>query len=289
MMADTTISTSEFKLLRDLIEKLCGISMGDEKAYLIETRLARLLAENGCQDFGAFYHLVANDPSFQLREKIVDAMTTNETLWFRDTHPFVILREKLLPSLAQELANGSRFRIRIWSGACSTGQEPYSIAITIQEFCRTNPTVKPDQFEILATDISPSALMLAKMGRYDQAAISRGLPEQLRERYFHQDGNTWVVNDAIKQMVIFQKFNLKNAMDPLGHFDIVFLRYVAIYFSEPFKRQIYRGIADRLTSGGHLVISAVESLHGISDDFMQLIHENGSYYQCAISEDAIGG
>lgn len=275
-----TISTSEFKLLRDLIEKLCGISLGNEKVYLIETRLAGLLAENGCNDFGSFYRLVSSDPSPRLRDKLVDAMTTNETLWFRDTHPFSILREKLLPPLGDELRSGNRNRIRIWSGACSTGQEPYSIAMEILEYCRVTPGVRPDQFEILATDISPSALMVAKLGRYDQSAIGRGLPDLHRDRYFHQEGAVWVINDEVKQLVTLKKFNLQDPLDPLGHFDIVTLRYVAIYFSDAFKQQIYQGVARLLAPSGHLIISAVESLRGISDDFVQLSHGGGTYYQC---------
>ena len=278
-----TISINEFKLLRDLIEKWCGIALGDEKAYLIETRLAGLLAENGCADFGSFYRLVAHDPNPQLRDKIVDAMTTNETLWFRDTHPFLILREKLLPKLAEDLLSGNRFRIRIWSGASSTGQEAYSIAMSIHEFCNANPGVRPDQFEILATDISPSALMLAKLGRYDNAAVSRGLPENLRTRYFRQDGNVWVAGDDLKRLVTLRKFNLQDSMEPLGRFDIVFMRYVTIYFSEPFKQQIYKGVARLLAPEGNLIISAVESLRGISEDFTQQSHAGGSYYRCSLT------
>lgn len=277
------ISINEFKLLRDLIEKLSGICLGDEKVYLIETRLAGLLAECGCEDYGSFYRLVANDPSSRIRDKIVDAMTTNETLWFRDNHPFAILREKLLPALGEGLAVGNRFRIRIWSGACSTGQEPYSIAMTIHEHCRANPSLRPDQFEILATDISPSALLLAKAGRYDQAAIARGLAEPMRDRYFHRDGNVWVVNDEVKRLVTFRKFNLQDPMEPLGHFDVVFMRYVAIYFADAFKQLIFKGVARLLAPEGHLVISAVESLRGISEDFRQLSHGGGSYYQCQLS------
>jgi len=274
------ITANEFKLLRDLIEQSCGIALGDEKAYLIETRLVGLMTENGCEDYGSFYRLVARDPENRLRDKIVDAMTTNETLWFRDSHPFTILKEKLLPPLAQELLGGNRFRIRIWSGASSTGQEAYSIAMTIQEYCRANPGLRPDQFEILASDISPSALFLAKGGRYDEATLGRGLSPERREKFFHPEGRVWVVNDDIKRMVTFRKFNLQDAMDPLGHFDIVFLRYVCIYFSDPFKRQIYQGIARLLAPDGHLIISAVESLRGITDAFVQLGHAGGSYYRC---------
>jgi len=274
------ITPNEFKLLRDLIEQSCGIALGEEKAYLIETRLVGLMAENGCEDYGSFYRLVARDPDNRLRDKIVDAMTTNETLWFRDLHPFLILRDKLLPPLAAELKAGNRFRIRIWSGASSTGQEAYSIAMTIHEFCRENPALRPDQFEIMGSDISPSALFLAKAGRYDEASLARGLGTERRDRFFHPDGRVWVVNDELKRMVTFRKFNLQDSMEPLGHFDIIFLRYVCIYFSDPFKRQIYQGIASLLAPEGHLVISAVESLRGITEQFVQLNHAGGSYYRC---------
>ena len=210
-------------------------------------------------------------------------MTTNETLWFRDGHPFAILREKLLPPLGEDLRAGNRFRIRIWSGASSTGQEAYSIAMTIHEFCQANPGLRPEQFEIMASDISPSALFLAKAGRYDEAALSRGLGLDRRDRFFHPDGKVWVVNDEVKRLVTFRKFNLQDAMEPLGHFDIVFLRYVCIYFSDPFKRTIYQEIAKLLAPDGHLIISAVESLRGISDAFTQLAHAGGSYYRCQTS------
>jgi chemotaxis protein methyltransferase CheR len=273
------ISAAEFRLLRDLIERLCGIALGEEKAYLIETRLAGLLVEHGCQDFGAFYRLVASDPNPQLKERIVDAMTTNETLWFRDGHPFVILKEKLLPALAARLRDGSRFRVRLWSAACSTGQEPYSLAMSVLEFCRLNPGVRPEQFEILATDISPSALFMAKAGRYDQAAVNRGLPDALRDRYFRPEGHVWVAGDDLKRLITFRKFNLLEPLEPLGAFDIVFMRYVAIYFSDAFKQRIYGNVANLLAPSGHLLISAVESLRGISDAFVQLGHANGAYYE----------
>ena len=274
-----SITLNEFKLLRDLIEKSCGIALGEEKAYLIETRLVGLMTENGCDDYGAFYRLVAGDANHLLRDKIVDAMTTNETLWFRDGHPFTILREKLLPPLGAELRAGNRFRIRIWSGASSTGQEAYSIAMTIHEFCAANPGLRPEQFEIMASDISPSALFLAKGGRYDEASLNRGLGAERRDRFFHQDGKVWVVNDEVKRLVTFRKFNLQDPMEPLGHFDIVFLRYVCIYFSDALKRQIYQEISKLLAPDGHLLISAVESLRGISDAFVQLGHAGGSYYR----------
>lgn len=278
-MSPESITTVEFKLLRDFIEEHCGISLGEEKAYLVETRLAGLMVQYGCPDFGSFYRLAKNDPSPALREKVIDAMTTNETLWFRDAHPFVILREKLLPPLAAEILQGSRFRIRIWSAACSTGQEPYSIAMAIHEFCRTTPGITPAHFEILATDISPSALMLAKAGRYDENALRRGLPDNLRASYFLPDGQVWSVKQDLRNLVTFRKFNLQDPLDPLGRFDIVFCRYVTIYFAEEFKRRIFEGLARLLAPEGHLFVSAVESLRGIADQFLPLTHAGGLYYQ----------
>jgi chemotaxis protein methyltransferase CheR len=275
-----TITSTEFKLLRDYIQEHCGICLGEEKAYLIETRLAGLMVQHGCPDFGSFYRLAKNDPSPQLREKVIDAMTTNETLWFRDSHPFVTLKEKLLPALAQDIRSGSRFRVRIWSAACSTGQEPYSIAMVIHEFCRTNPGIQPSQFEILASDISPSALFLAKAGRYDENALRRGLPDELRQRYFTQDGTVWKVNEEVRSLVTFRKFNLQDSMEPLGHFDIVFCRYVTIYFAEEFKRRIFQGIAGLLWPNGHLLVSAVESLRGVANQFLPQTSNGGLYYTC---------
>ncbi len=276
-----TITVDEFNLLRTYIEQHCGIALGEEKAYLVETRLAGLLAETGCADFGAFHRLASADGSTALRDRIVDAMTTNETLWFRDQHPYTILRERLLPPLAEEIRQGSRFRIRIWSAASSTGQEPYSIAMAILEFCRVNPGIRPEHFEILATDISPSALFLAKAGRYDSAAMARGMPDALRELYFDPAGPVWAVKEEVKRMVSFRRFNLQDPIEPLGKMDIVFCRYVAIYFSESFKRRIYAGIARILAPSGHLIISAVESLRSLTDEFEALSHANGTYYRYA--------
>jgi chemotaxis protein methyltransferase CheR len=279
-MSPEPITANEFKLLRDFIQEHCGISLGDEKAYLVETRLAGLMVQHACADFGAFYRLAKNDPSPALREKIIDAMTTNETLWFRDTHPFVILNEKLLPPLAEEILRGTRFRIRIWSAACSTGQEPYSLAMAIHEFCRTHPGIQPSHFEILASDISPSVLFLAKAGRYDENAVRRGLPDDMRARYFTSDGAVWKVNEEVKSLVTFRKFNLQDSMEPLGRFDIIFCRYVTIYFAEDFKRRIFDGLARLLAPSGHLLVSAVESLRGIASQFLPQTHAGGLYYQC---------
>lgn len=285
-MGPEGISDVVSRLLRDYIEQQCGIALAEDKTYLLETRLAGLLAETGCADFGAFHRLVSGGTRPELKEKIVDAMTTNETLWFRDTHPFVILRERLLPELGELIKAARRFRIRIWSAACSTGQEPYSIAMEVLDYCRRNPGVTPEHFEILATDISPSALFLARNARYDSAALARGLPEEMKTRYFTPHGQVWSLNDEVKRMVTLRKFNLQEPIAPLGHFDIVFCRYVTIYFAEAFKRRVYEGLASILGPDGYLIISAVENLGGMTDTFQSVLHGGGTYYQCTAKRGA---
>ncbi len=282
-MGREAISEVEFRLLRDYIEEQCGIALSEDKAYLVETRLAGLLAETGSTDFGSFYRLAASGARPDLKDRIVDAMTTNETLWVRDGHPFRILRERLLPELGEHLRAGRRFRIRIWSAASSTGQEPYSIAMEVLEHCRRTPGLNPEQFEILATDISPSALFLARAARYDSSAIGRGLPEEMKARYFTQAGPVWSLNEEVKRMVTLRRFNLQDPLASLGRFDIVFCRYVTIYFADAFKKRTYEGIAELLAPEGFLIISAVENLGGLSGAYQNLSHGGGTYYQCRLN------
>lgn len=274
------VSSEDFRRLRDYIEEHCGIALGEEKAYLIETRLTKLMVENGCDDFGQFYNVIKRAGNGPLRDKIVDAMTTNETLWFRDGHPYDILREKLLPDLVAEMRAGKRNKIRIWSAASSTGQEPYSLAITVREFCRTNSSLRPEQVEIQGTDISPSALFIAMGGRYDPIAMRRGMTPEIEQRYFKQDGRVSLIDDSVKKMVTFKKFNLQDSPVGMGHFDIVFLRYVAIYFSDDLKRKVFNNLAQVLRPKGFLFLGGVESLRGYSDAFTLLTQGRGTYYQC---------
>ena len=273
------ITAGEFKLLQAYIAEHCGIALGVEKSYLVDMRLGELLKETACLDFRALYRLAANDTSNQLRSRIIDAMTTNETLWFRDGHPFTILKEKLIPQVAEQLRSGALSRIRIWSAPCSTGQEPYSIAMAARDWCRTERGLRPEHVEVLASDISPTALAIARAGRYDESSSKRGLPEEFRKRYFRHDGQTQVVDDEIKRMVTFRQFNLKDSPDTLGRFDIIFCRYVAIYFSDDFRRILYRGMARALEPGGYLLISAIENLREVCADFEPLEHASGIYYR----------
>lgn len=273
------IETREFELLRDYIEKHCGIHLDESKAYLIENRLLTMMIENGCRSYSEFYTKALNDQTHTLRDKIIDAMTTNETLWFRDISPYKILQFQLLPAFLKEIISGAKKTIRIWSAACSTGQEPYSIAMIVHEFSRTNPVFHPSKVEIVATDISPTVLFLAKAARYDTLSISRGLSDDLRNRYFEQNGKVWILKDMIKNMVNFKKLNLQEDFTSLGHFDIVFIRNVLIYFSDEFKKDLLDRIASRLRPDGYLMVGASESVSNYSTIFTMLTHERALYYK----------
>jgi chemotaxis protein methyltransferase CheR len=267
--------------MRDFIEEQCGICLYEEKAYLLESRLANFIKQYKCRDFSDFYCIVKGWAIKDLKSKLIDSITTNETLWFRDTYPYAILEEKIMPSFAQAVKEGKKNKIRIWSAACSTGQEPYSLAITLHNYCIGQNVISKDMVQITATDISDNALAKAKAGQYDSMAMSRGVTKDHLNKYFTKSSPTsYAVNKNIKDMVKFQKFNLQDnpvVLEP--NFDVVFLRYVGIYFSDAFKKDLYSKLARLLSPKGFLVIGSVESLHGLSEDFNTFSHAGGTYYQ----------
>ncbi|MDY6972288.1 MAG: protein-glutamate O-methyltransferase CheR [Thermodesulfobacteriota bacterium] len=268
----------EFRYIRDYIEGNCGISLTDEKMYLVETRLTTLMAETGCRSFIELCNKAVADSTHRLRDKIVEAMTTNETFWFRDEGPFSILEEVVFGELAAEIQSGKRSRIRIWCAACSTGQEPYSIAMAALEFAQKQRSLNPEHVEILGTDISSTVVYLAMAGRYDRLAISRGLPESIRDRYFEQDGNVWCISNDVKKMVKYEKMNLQESFSHLGKQDIIFCRNVLIYFSNEFKMDVLRRMAQLLSPNGYLFLGASEAIMNCGSRFRVLRHARGLYY-----------
>ena len=276
---DPKLQPEEFALIRRWVEEISGISVDDRKTYLIENRLGGLVTEHRCSSFGEFYQKFKNSCPPALRDRIIDQMTTNETLWFRDLHPFTILREILLPLYCQEIAAGKRRSIRIWSSACSTGQEPYSLAILLLEAMRTNNHLKRTVIDIIASDISDSALAQARSGSYDNIAVNRGLPPEYRKRYFTDEARLWHLTSEVKKMVRFEKFNLQDPFSKLGSFDIIFCRNVAIYFSESFKRELFAKYARILVKGGILFLGSSESISLYSNDYDMLEHNRGIYYR----------
>ena len=266
------LSGNEFELLKGFIEKHCGIHLDPGKEYLIETRLTDIAIENECKSFFEFYQKAQADTTSKLRNRIVDAMTTNETYFFRDDNLWNYMREVAVPELLRKAATGP---VRVWSAAASTGQEAYSIAMLFDELARAQGTPSLSRnLEIVGTDISSAALFLAISGRYDMLAIRRGLSDDRRKRYFSESGSVWVLSDEIKSRAKFRRFNLMDSLAPLGNFDLVLCRYVAIYFQEDFKKDLFKRIAGALNPGCPLLLGATETLRGLSDEFDPVVYKN---------------
>jgi chemotaxis protein methyltransferase CheR len=209
-------------------------------------------------------------------------MTTNETSWFRDKAPYECFKKFFLPDFAKQMKEKGKTQIRIWSAACSTGQEPYSISMLCHEYARMGfggKELAQGGLKILASDISPSVLFLAKNGRYDGLSMSRGMPDELKQQYFEESGRVFVLKDQVKQMVDFQQVNLMNSFDPLGKFDLILLRNVAIYFSKEVKIELFKKLAKALNPGGYLLVGASESLIGYSHDFDARLEHDYNFYQ----------
>jgi len=253
------ITPQEYEAFKTFLQDACGILLGDNKQYLVKSRLRRIMEENKLSTLGDLLERVKRTGRSSLKEVVIDAMTTNETLWFRDNHPFRILQEKLLPEFGDRKSAQS---LRIWSAACSTGQEPYSVAMIIEEFRRQRPGRLRD-VKITATDISKSVLEVARRGEYEMIAIGRGLSPERQKQFFTPAMNgSWQIRPQIKNMVEFRELNLLERY-MLGKFDIVMCRNVLIYFSAELKKDILTRIHATLNLGGYLILGASESLNGL--------------------------
>ncbi|MBF0348864.1 MAG: protein-glutamate O-methyltransferase CheR [Magnetococcales bacterium] len=271
------ISKEEFQLIRKFLHDHSGILVNEGKEYLIENRLTVLLVQNGCENFLELHEKLKKDTG-PLRNKVIDAMTTNETLWFRDASFATAVSETVIPHLVAKAATQS---VRIWSAACSTGQEPYSIAMLLSEALGKMGVKAPPmaKFKILGTDISPSAIMIAKTARYSQLAISRGMKPELLEKYFTKNGMVHEVKPEIRSLVEYKQFNLKDDFSQHGQFDFVMCRNVLIYFSEELKKEIYLKIHRGLVKDGWMAIGASESPRGYTDAFEQVIIKGAALFR----------
>ncbi|CAD5108558.1 protein-glutamate O-methyltransferase CheR [Pseudomonas carbonaria] len=266
-----------FDQFRAFLEKACGILLGSNKQYLVSSRLNKLMEQNGIRSLGELVQRMETMPRSGLREQVVDAMTTNETLWFRDTYPFEVLKSRVLPELLKETPNQ---RLRIWSAASSSGQEPYSISMAIDEFERSNPGMLRGGVQILGTDLSSSMLQACRTAEYDSLAIGRGLSQDRLQRYFDNKApGRWAVKPAIRNRVEFRALNLLDSYAVLGKFDIVFCRNVLIYFSADVKRDILLRIHATLRPGGYLFLGASEALNGLPDHYQMVQCSPGIIYK----------
>ncbi|WP_457571375.1 CheR family methyltransferase [Desulfovulcanus sp.] len=275
------ITPEEVKLLAQYIYNISGIYLDQSKAYLLETRLKGLLEQQGLRSYMELYKKAKSDPTKRLEKAIIDAVTTKETLFFRDNTPFELLKHKILPDLIDRRSRGRlKFmpvKIRIWSAACSTGQEVYSIAIAVKEVI---PDLDKYQIYILGSDISDEAIARASYGKYNKFEIERGLPNDKLTKYFTPtpDGN-WRIKDEIRSMVTFKKINLMRPFVTLGKFDVIFCRNVLIYFTPEDKKKILDRLAEALQPDGYLIIGGTESLAGITDRFEPKRYMGGVFYQ----------
>ena len=274
------IKPEEIKVLSNYIYNVSGITIDASKAYLLETRFGKLLDEEGCKSYSEFYHKAKSDTRRILEKKIINAITTNETLFFRDTSPFDLLKHKILPDLIDARSGkGTRpgfTNLKIWSSACSTGQELYSIAIVIKELLGNNGTHKTT---LMGTDLSDAAVAQASAGTYNKFEIERGLPREKLQRYFTPAGGNWKIKDEIRAMASFRHMNLMQPFVGLGKFDIIFCRNVAIYFTLQDRKKLFDKIADVLEPDGYLLIGSTESLTGICPRFIPKRHLRSVYYQ----------
>ncbi len=263
------IDAAGFQSFRDFLEKSCGILLADNKEYLVSSRLSPIMAEHQYSTLAELLRRLQRPDSARLKASVVEAMTTNETLWFRDSHPYQILESRLLPELAARLDGQP---LRIWSAACSSGQEPYSISMSIDAFKRARPGLLRSGERVVATDISVAMLDHARRGVYNTLALERGLSKERLQRYFSpQSEGGWKINSDIQARVEFRTLNLLGSFGLIGKVDVVFCRNVLIYFSAARKQQILRRIHASLKPGGYLLLGASESL-GQLTDLYEMVH-----------------
>ena len=275
----TTITADEFSVLSKYIYSLCGVALDSTKTYLIETRLKSMMQQYGCSSYMDLHAKAKADRSGSMEKEIVNAITTNETLFFRDASPFEVFKHKILPDLIDarsKAAPGRTVPIRIWSAACSTGQEVYSIAIALREALGN---LNNFQISILGTDISDDAVTKASYGKYNKFEIERGLAPQTLNKYFTLMGDGWKIKDEIRSMAVFKKFNLMKPFAGLGRFDIIFCRNVAIYLTPADKKSVFEKIATVLEPDGSLIIGSTESLTGVTGMFEPKRYMRSIFYQ----------
>ena len=274
-MANKEVSPESYRKFREFLEKQCGIVLGDSKQYLVRSRLASLLYKHKYESADELISVVVRGFDRNLLQDVIDAMTTNETLWFRDSYPFDLLIKDLLPKLA-----GQNKKVRIWSAACSSGQEPYSIAMSVLEFQRQRPSALRAGVEIVATDLSSEMLAKCERGVYDELSLARGLSATRREMFFQKnESGAMQVKPEVRKMVSFRSLNLLSSYAALGRFDIVFCRNVLIYFSPEVKQRILQQIAGQLQSDGVLFLGASESISAASNVYSMVKCNPGLYYQ----------
>lgn len=266
------MKVADFEIYKSLLLEKSGLVITPDKSYLLDSRLTPIAKKWNYPTLEMMTLQLRAIPDPKLIKDIVEAMTTNETSFFRDTKPFTLFQETVLPHMIQQRA--TRKKIRIWCAACSSGQEPYSLSMILKD---KEAQLKGWQFEIVATDLSEDILDQARKATYSQFEVQRGLPIQYLMKYFTQVGEAWQLKDDIKNMVKFSTFNLLDDMSRMGQFDIVFCRNVLIYFDEKNKAQILARVEKQLDKDGFLFLGGAETVLGITDKFVPMPEKRGLY------------
>ncbi len=267
-------SSIDFDYIRKIVREYSAVSLDADKQYLAELHLAPLARLAGVDSIAALVAQLQTQPFNQLHVQVVEALVTNETLFFRDIYPFEALKRLLLPEFLQQRA--AERTLNIWCAACSSGQEPYSIAMLIRQHF---PMLASWTLRLIASDLSGEILARAQEGRYSQLEVNRGLPEALREKYFQKQGNEWQIAENIRQMVEFHQINLIESWPPLPKMDIIFMRNVLIYFDVETKKVILGKVRGLLRPDGCLFLGGGETTINLDDSFERTQFDRTTYYR----------
>ncbi|MBM3521646.1 MAG: chemotaxis protein CheR [Alphaproteobacteria bacterium] len=270
-----------FAFLSKWLYERTGLVLGPDKLYLVESRLSPVARRFNLAGLDAIVVEIKSGRGGDFATEVSDAMMTNESFFYRDVKPFEQFKDLVLPKLLQARA-GAR-RLRVWSAAASTGQEPYTLAMIIKEM---EAKFSGWKVEIIGTDISREALERAKAGLYTQFEVQRGLPIQMLMKYFKPQGDRWLISDAVKQMVQLREFNLLTDPGLLGQFDVVFCRNVLIYFDQPTKAAVLARIAKQMSADGFLYLGGAETVLGVTDRFVPIQGQRGIYGVAASGQAA---
>lgn len=271
----SSCSAEDFEFIRQLVRDSSGIALDDGKEYLVESRLMPLAVQQGVTSIREFVRKIRNQPTNNgLQQAVIEAMTTNETFFFRDVHPFETLKKEVLPVLIAK--RESEMKLNIWCAACSSGQEPYSIAMLLRE---SFPQLNSWNITLMASDISEPMIERAREGHYNQIEVNRGLPASLLVKYFHQKGREWQIKEDIRKMLQLFKINLTKDWPQLPMIDIIFIRNVMIYFDVSLKQEILGKFRKILRKDGALFLGSSETTMNLDNNYERIQGNKTSYYK----------
>lgn len=269
-----SVTERDFNYIRELVLERSAIVLKNGKEYLVESRIGQVAKTEGFKTIGRLVEALRKNSHNDLQSKVIEALTTNETSFFRDVHPFETLKDAILPELLKKRA--STKKLNIWCAASSSGQEPYSIAMLIKE---NFPSLIDWKVDFIASDISEKMLARCRSGNFSQLEMNRGLPASFLVKYFEKSGLTWFIKEQFREMIDFQQINLSRELPRLPKMDIIFMRNVLIYFDIEMKKKIFKQLRSILQPDGFLFLGAAESTINLDDSFERTAHKHSGCYR----------